>query len=162
MSWVHYLFGFSGRLSRARYWAFVLVSFLFYLAGVVVALPYIILVHPTTSDVPQIPSPLLLATICGEGIVALTLAVAVLAIIVKRLHDRNKSAWWLLLFYAIPAVLDMIASPRMIRTTYHDDRIAALVSTAAALISLWGLVEIGFLKGTAGYNRYGPDPLAST
>jgi hypothetical protein len=24
---------------------------------------------------------------------------------------------------------------------------------------VWGLVEIGFRRGTAGYNRFGPDPL---
>jgi len=28
------------------------------------------------------------------------------------------------------------------------------------LVNLWYLVEIGFLKGTTGSNKYGPDPLA--
>jgi uncharacterized membrane protein YhaH (DUF805 family) len=28
-----------------------------------------------------------------------------------------------------------------------------------AVIFLWFLVELGFLKGTQGRNRYGPDPL---
>jgi uncharacterized membrane protein YhaH (DUF805 family) len=32
-------------------------------------------------------------------------AVSALAIGTKRLHDRNKSGWWLLLFYGVPAVL---------------------------------------------------------
>jgi uncharacterized membrane protein YhaH (DUF805 family) len=31
------------------------------------------------------------------------------AIRTERLHDRDKSAWWLLLFYGSPAVLDHLA-----------------------------------------------------
>jgi uncharacterized membrane protein YhaH (DUF805 family) len=33
---------------------------------------------------------------------------------------------------------------------------AGLVSFA---ISIWALVELGFLRGTPGPNQYGPDPL---
>ena len=62
---------------------------------------------------------------------------------VKRLHDRNKSAWWLLVFYALPGLL-----------SYAEATIASLV------ISVWALVELGFLRGTSGPNDYGPDPLA--
>lgn len=32
---------------------------------------------------------------------------------------------------------------------------------ASLAISIWALVELGFLRGTVGANRYGPDPLAS-
>ena len=28
------------------------------------------------------------------------------------------------------------------------------------LVALWFLIELGFLRGTEGDNRYGPDPLA--
>jgi uncharacterized membrane protein YhaH (DUF805 family) len=28
---------------------------------------------------------------------------------VKRLHDRNKSAWWLAIFYVLPGILEYIA-----------------------------------------------------
>jgi uncharacterized membrane protein YhaH (DUF805 family) len=28
------------------------------------------------------------------------------------------------------------------------------------LVNLWVLIELGFLRGTPGPNRYGPDPLA--
>jgi uncharacterized membrane protein YhaH (DUF805 family) len=30
----------------------------------------------------------------------------------------------------------------------------------AGIISLWMLIELGFLRGTIGPNRYGPDPLS--
>jgi hypothetical protein len=31
------------------------------------------------------------------------------AIHIERLHDRNKRAWWLLVFYVVPAVLGQLA-----------------------------------------------------
>jgi len=48
---------------------------------------------------------------------------------IKRWHDLDKSGWWVLINF-IP-----IAG------------------------QLWCLVECGFLKGTVGPNRFGPDPL---
>ena len=50
---------------------------------------------------------------------------------VKRYHDRDKTGWWVLVVL-IPVVG-----------------------------FVWLLVECGFLRGTTGPNRYGPDPLAS-
>ena len=54
-----------------------------------------------------------------------------LAVQAKRWHDINKSALWLLI-NLIP-----IAGP------------------------LWALIDNGFIPGTRGPNRYGPDPLES-
>ncbi|MGZ3295479.1 MAG: DUF805 domain-containing protein, partial [Xanthobacteraceae bacterium] len=34
------------------------------------------------------------------------------------------------------------------------------VGIAVYIGFIWGLVEMGFLKGTNGPNRFGPDPLA--
>jgi uncharacterized membrane protein YhaH (DUF805 family) len=53
-----------------------------------------------------------------------------LAVSVKRWHDRDKSGWWVLL--ALVPVIGWI----------------------------WALIENGLLRGTAGRNRYGNDPLA--
>jgi uncharacterized membrane protein YhaH (DUF805 family) len=30
------------------------------------------------------------------------------------------------------------------------------------IVGIWFLIELGFQRGTAGDNRYGPDPLAVT
>jgi len=77
--------------------------------------------------------------------------VSSLAVALKRLHDREKSAWWLLLFYLLPALLYGIANV----TEYEG-----LVFSLAALgISLWALVELGCLRGASGPNPHGPDPL---
>ena len=34
-----------------------------------------------------------------------------------------------------------------------------VLGVASFVISIWGLVELGFLRGTVGPNPYGPDPL---
>ncbi len=52
-----------------------------------------------------------------------------LAINVKRCHDRNRSGWFMLI------------------------NIIPLVG------AIWYLVEVGFLRGTPGENRFGPDPV---
>jgi uncharacterized membrane protein YhaH (DUF805 family) len=47
---------------------------------------------------------------------------------IKRFHDRDKSGWWL------------------------------LISLVPLIGPLWILVELGFLQGSEGSNRFGPDP----
>lgn len=48
----------------------------------------------------------------------------------KRWHDRNKSGWW------------------------------QLIGIIPIIGEFWALAETGFLRGTQGPNRFGPDPLA--
>jgi uncharacterized membrane protein YhaH (DUF805 family) len=36
---------------------------------------------------------------------------------------------------------------------------ASLIGILTLIGSIWTLVECGFLRGTAGDNRFGPDPL---
>jgi uncharacterized membrane protein YhaH (DUF805 family) len=71
------------------------------------------------------------ATTFLQGVVGLVLLIPSLAVAVKRYHDRDKSGWWILILF-IPII---------------------------GLI--WYIVELGFLPGTPGPNRYGPDPLAA-
>jgi uncharacterized membrane protein YhaH (DUF805 family) len=71
---------------------------------------------------------------------------------IKRLHDRDKSGWWLLVFFLLPAVLSGLG------TTIG---FAILFSLASLAVSIWGVVELGFLRGSAGPNQYGPDPLTN-
>ena len=74
-------------------------------------------------------------------------------LVVKRLHDRDKSGWWILLFYLTPSVLGSIAN------TSEQPLVGFVFGVGSFVISIWALVELGFLRGTVGPNRYGPDPL---
>jgi len=77
-----------------------------------------------------------------------------LAVAIKRLHDRNKSAWWMLLFFVFPGLFDQFAD------RLGDSYAVMFVGLASFVFCFWGFIELLFLKGTTGTNRYGADPLA--
>ena len=67
----------------------------------------------------------------ADLIVKLMLVWPALAVSVKRWHDRDKSGWWVLL------------------------------NLVPVIGWLWALIDNGFLRGTAGANRFGEDPLSA-
>ncbi|WP_436642307.1 DUF805 domain-containing protein [Microbaculum sp. FT89] len=114
MDWNYLFTSFEGRISRQPFWIGAVL--LWVINWVAAAILY---------------------GLFGEGfanilftIVSLVLLYPSLAVGAKRWHDRDKSAWWLLI---------------------------VLIPVVGAL---WYLIECGFLRGTEGENRYGPDPLA--
>lgn len=155
MSWGHYLFGFSGRINRAKYWLWVLV----YLGAAIVVAIVVYAVHS--------------AILGGILNLAFTIAALVssLAIVSKRLHDRNKSAWWILLFYLLPTVLMGIGFGVILAGAISGSGdidanamkgpglIGGLLFLVSAGILIWAFVEIACLRGTVGPNQYGADPL---
>jgi uncharacterized membrane protein YhaH (DUF805 family) len=128
-------FSFKGRINRAKYWLVLLVSSAIFVTVVLIAFAA------------QSWALGILA-----GLLLIPTLVSSLAVAVKRLHDREKNAWWLLVFYLLPALLDGIAN-----VTGDASLVFSLASFA---VSLWALVELGCLRGTIGDNQYGPDPLA--
>jgi uncharacterized membrane protein YhaH (DUF805 family) len=89
------------------------------------------------------------------GIITLPLTVvfawSYLAIAIKRLHDRNKSGWWVIPFVGLTALNahfgNLLGDP------------PAFIDLVSGALFLWGLVEMSLVKGTSGPNRFGPDPL---
>ena len=76
-----------------------------------------------------------------------------LATSIKRLHDRDKSGWWMVPFVVAPWLYDQIADR-------FDLSYAALpLGLAAFVFCIWGFVEMYCLKGSPKTNRYGPHPL---
>ena len=74
---------------------------------------------------------------------------------VKRLHDRNKSGWWIVPFYIAPG-LNNHFKDRLSDESYAVD----LLGLVASVLFLWGCIELFCLRGTRGLNRFGPDLLA--
>jgi len=138
MDWGNYLFSFRGRINRAKYWLFALIS----IGVVAIAIGLVIAVGSS------IPVFIVL------GIVYLALLYASLAVAAKRLHDRGRTAWLLVVFYVVPAVLQEAGKAT------HVPAISILTSFVAFGIFIWAFVELACLRGTAGPNEYGPDPLA--
>jgi uncharacterized membrane protein YhaH (DUF805 family) len=86
-----------------------------------------------------------------------------IAVMVKRIHDRDKPGWLVLLPLAA-GVLVVIAG---IAGVGSGSEVMAGVFAGIALlaligIGLWFFVEFGCMRGTVGPNRYGPDPIAQT
>jgi uncharacterized membrane protein YhaH (DUF805 family) len=142
------LFSFTGRLNRARFW----------LATIVLCMVSLILAPiPILFSALIATSSLFLSALVLVSFANLSVLFAGLAIAIKRLHDRDKSAWWLLLFYLVPAILQTVAYYTTPGTGAVEVRV--ILGLACIFVVVWYLVELGFLRGTAGPNRYGPDPL---
>ncbi|USQ95643.1 DUF805 domain-containing protein [Caulobacter sp. RL271] len=78
----------------------------------------------------------------------------------RRLHDRGKGVVWLAIFTLGPAAL--AAPARLIERGASAGLMlgALLLALAGLLLTIWAWIEIGFLRGQKGPNRYGPDPRA--
>lgn len=86
--------GFKGRASRAEYWWFILFCDL---VSVVLVLVDLVLFSATQSE--------FFATTGFHGIWTLAMFLPSTAVLVRRLHDTGKSAWWMLLFLTIIGVI---------------------------------------------------------
>ena len=82
---------FSGRARRAEYWNFVLVNIIIYIPL------YIVFIGSIFNDSETFGT----LSIAVLGLFALFMLVPSLAVLVRRLHDLNKSGWNFL-FYFIP------------------------------------------------------------
>jgi uncharacterized membrane protein YhaH (DUF805 family) len=85
-----------------------------------------------------------------------------LALCVKRLHDRDRSGWWigavyLAILIAIGLGFLTLMQPEGQREPLNT--VGVIVVMAATAFAFWILVEIGFFPGTQGPNRFGADPL---
>jgi len=175
-----FLFGFNGRINRVKYWYALFASLAFGLVVMsVLALAIAAIfgaglksVDVRFFDMFGIPPSLPFGVRFGDTVAPSTAAVASLlfyaagmpifivslwlltATSIKRLHDRDKRGWWIVLFFIIPAFLGNFVEKL-------DEFYAAdLLALTSVVLNLWGVVELVALKGTAGPNRFGSDPLA--
>ena len=73
---------------------------------------------------------------------------------VKRLHDRNRAGWWIMIFCVAPVLLVNFAE------WLGKSNIAALLALIAVVLYFWGVIELLILRGSRGPNQFGADPLA--
>jgi uncharacterized membrane protein YhaH (DUF805 family) len=165
LDWITYLFGFEGRINRALQWQAVLVILCLMafvaLVAVLVASP----VHKTLEfdldDVFAFLDPRswrLLRSTDQTTLIAKLLFTPVflwmyLAVSIKRLHDRNRSGWWIIPFFLGPGLFDQFAD------LLPDRYWVVPFGLAIQGLSIWGAIELYCLRGTSGTNRFGADPL---
>jgi uncharacterized membrane protein YhaH (DUF805 family) len=178
VDWTWYLFGFKGRINRAKYWlaGLVILSFMMVFAALVyavltisfvahaVGIPHgqgkvsfgiglddiISLLDPATWRAMSLAKlPVFLTKTAGTVFFLWIF----LATTIKRLHDRDRSGWWILPFLVVPSLYDHFAD------LLTGSWFAMIVGAIMLVLMIWGIVELYFLRGTKWTNRFGPNPL---
>jgi len=133
---------FSGRARRSEFWPFFLFQILLGIAAGIL----------DSALVAGGQKPF-------TAVVTLALFLPSLAVAARRLHDTNRRGWWMLLplpFIIFGAVLAGVASMSGIMLVVLLGAVLAIIGLGFAIM----LIVWYCTKGTAGANRFGPDPLA--
>jgi uncharacterized membrane protein YhaH (DUF805 family) len=140
---------FTGRAPRAEYWWYILAIIV---AEIVVNIIESII--GTNHMVLGVYGPLMLLLVLGT-------IVPSIAVAVRRLHDTNRSGWWLLL-PAVPYCLAFaLGGAAMAAGNWAGAGVAGiflLIGLVCAIVLLVFMV----LPGNPGDNRFGPNPYGET
>lgn len=161
---------FGGRAPRAEYWYFVLFSTVSALAIGVIDAAFM----PPLTDFGAMVEQGRAAELHPLGTAwNILLFLPSLAVLVRRLHDTNRRAWVLAwpFAFALVAVAGGIAAALgsgtpMGKFTAENGQLVTAGGVALLVAGLglviWGILCLIWLcrRGTAGENRFGPDPLA--
>ncbi len=162
MQTLNSIIGFRGRATRRQFWIAHAVGKVIFIAALIGASNRLFkngIQNTSTSEaldaVPEVASLLLVAYLIS-AIIGLTAAG-------RRLHDRDKPATWLFLFFAPVAI---ILATILIGGWESAYRLVGTMpfAVAANAINVWYYFELGWLRGTQGPNRYdvGAPTLAKT
>jgi uncharacterized membrane protein YhaH (DUF805 family) len=143
------LTSFEGRISRKPFWLanIALIAILMVLAIAV----FVILESRGTAVTDRLANRIGLI-----GLLILLYPYA--ALMVKRLHDRDRPGILAAVVLG-PSLLVGITDALGITGGPNWNTLDYLLNGLVLLVSIWAIVELGFLRGTRGPNRYGPDPL---
>jgi uncharacterized membrane protein YhaH (DUF805 family) len=174
-----FLFSFEGRINRAKYWftlyagmvtclvRLVFLMFLVFALNIVLGTSvksFHLNIYDIFNDPPSFPlrvsfgdsgpAAWLVSLIFYAGVTPIIAAATrnLAGTAVRRLHDRNKSGWWIVPFFMAPILLGKVGD------WLGDSYPAEFLRLVLIALSLWGFVEMLCLRGTSGPNRFGPDP----
>jgi uncharacterized membrane protein YhaH (DUF805 family) len=177
MDWTCYLFRFDGRINRALLWqALLIVALLAALLGVIGQVIHLINAEGSLKlsikldfnfgldDLFKLVDPRAYPSLASFDRATLILKASGLALFswiflataIKRLHDRDRRGWWIVPFVFVPGLYSQFSD------LLPDSNWMLPFNLAASILWLWGLVEMFIVPGSAGDNRFGPDPLAKT
>ena len=91
-----------------------------------------------------------------NAIVALITAYPSLALAIKRRHDRNNNGYDAAALIILGVIYSILGALGMVAVGGAVQIIFGLIFL---VLGIWVIIQLGFLKGTAGPNNYGPDPL---
>ena len=133
---------FSGRAPRAEYWWF---------AGATLVIGFV------ADIIDQIANNEMgvLGVVTSLGLLIPTLAVTV-----RRLHDTDRSGWWMLAAIAPAAYFGFEGSQAALNGTVEtwESSPSGLIAIVAFCLACLVILIFTLLRGAESPNRYGPDP----
>lgn len=142
----------EGRIGRKQYW---IGSVLLFVAAIV-----LVLIVAVVSGIGSL-SPADGGSSGATTLATILILAASAPLVVKRLQDRNKSPHYAWLLYG-PTIISTIGDMAgFTGTPTEPNALGYALALFGAIIGIWFFVELGFLRGTAGPNGYGPDPLVA-
>jgi uncharacterized membrane protein YhaH (DUF805 family) len=179
MDWVWFLFGFDGRINRAKVWLALLIIMCWMIFIVMLILGIdrmfgspVKTIHFGIDDIFGIVDPALLRATFARlrdgkeaappahlvlmffhAVGTLVFVWIYLATSIKRLHDRDKDGWWMIPYFVIPGLYSQF------HHRLADSYLIFPFALAVFLLMIWGFVDIYLLSGTRWTNRFGPNPL---
>lgn len=169
----------DGRISRKTWWMGTIVLGVAFAALSFLVLPIIGLGMPNPESIaarvtdPAQLGPVLLNVMqtaaWGNLILYALSAYPLYCLSVKRRHDRNNNGIDIIVYLAGGIVIALLQAVGFAFTIGEVDGMVVPMPTlpftilggALGILGIYLIVVMGFLKGTAGPNSYGPDPLAA-
>jgi uncharacterized membrane protein YhaH (DUF805 family) len=148
-SWGSFYFSPAGRISRTQYWLHFFLP-VFIIGLILDALKLVGEPFKVLAAVFQL-------IVLWPGI----------AVLIKRIHDRNKSGWLVFALYGPLIVTLAFALGALAAIGLSDNATGGVLAVVAIIfcgitliIGIWFFIEFGCLRGTIGANRFGPDPVS--
>jgi uncharacterized membrane protein YhaH (DUF805 family) len=144
MDYARLLFSFKGRINRARFLVVQLT---------LLALWFIVWVKLPLSFAPQ----------WEPWVLSIAMIWINAATTVKRLHDRNRRGWWAVAIFVVNRLSYVyyglfFGSYFGVDISTAGQLLLVMVVVALSLLQTWVVIELFFMIGTDGPNRFGPDP----
>jgi uncharacterized membrane protein YhaH (DUF805 family) len=139
---------FSGRAPRAEYWWYALATVII---GMGLAYLDKVIDGPTVGETGLLSLVFTLATL-----------VPGLAVAIRRLHDIDRTGWWVVLnFWSYVFVVLGLSSAGTTEQLFKGNLAFGLVFLITMLVCSVTMLVFAVTQGTEGSNRYGPDPYGS-
>ena len=138
---------FSDRAPRVEYWWFTLALVVAYI--VISIVENIVGIDHTVGPYGFLSILLMLGTLVPS-----------IAVGVRRLHDTNRSGWWLLIAIVPYLIFALAAGAAIASGSMMALAGATMLLGLLALVGGIALLVFMVLPGTKGENSYGPDPYA--
>lgn len=155
---------FSGRSRRMEFWMWQLFQFIVYIGIVVLMMLFgggaMMMGDPNSL---MAAGGVIFLIFALYGIYALAVLIPSIAVAVRRLHDTERSGWWILA--PLAGYLLAIIGGVMAASSPDAPGVGGIIALVG-FVAMFGLgltlLVFYFLEGTRGPNKYGPDPKQPT